>query len=99
MDKNEAINSCPVFPLSINVLPGAYLPLQIFEPRYLDMVKTSLAKEEGFCIALTKNEDPISVFNFPFSYLFSFKSFIEHLFDKKKTIKKPINKKKIFSLF
>ena len=65
MDKNEVITSCPVFPLSINVLPGAYLPLQIFEPRYLDMVKTSLAKEEGFCIALTKNEDPISVKGLP----------------------------------
>ena len=65
MDKNEVITSCPVFPLSINVLPGAYLPLQIFEPRYLDMVKTSLAKEEGFCIALTKNGDPISVKGLP----------------------------------
>jgi len=68
MDKNEAINSYPVFPLSINVLPGAYLPLQIFEPRYLDMVKTSLAKEEGFCIALTKDEGPISVKGFPNHY-------------------------------
>ena len=68
MDKNEVINSYPVFPLSINVLPGAYLPLQIFEPRYLDMVKTSLAKEEGFCIALTKDEGPISVKGFPNHY-------------------------------
>ena len=50
-------NTYPVFPLSINVLPGAYLPLQIFEPRYLDMVKSSLAKEEGFCIALTKQDE------------------------------------------
>ena len=65
MDKNEAINSCPVFPLSINVLPGAYLPLQIFEPRYLDMVKTSLAEEEGFCIVLTKNEGLTSTKGLP----------------------------------
>jgi len=57
MDKEKEINTYPVFPLSINVLPGAYLPLQIFEPRYLDMVKNSLAREEGFCIALTKNEE------------------------------------------
>ena len=55
MDKEKEMNTYPVFPLSINVLPGAYLPLQIFEPRYLDMVKNSLAREEGFCIALTKN--------------------------------------------
>tara|TARA_B100001540_G_scaffold313578_1_gene336771 strand:+ start:2073 stop:2669 length:597 start_codon:yes stop_codon:yes gene_type:complete len=53
----KEINTYPVFPLSINVLPGAYLPLQIFEPRYLDMVKSSLAKEEGFCIALTKQDE------------------------------------------
>ena len=57
MDKDKEINTYPVFPLSINVLPGAYLPLQIFEPRYLDMVKNSLAKEEGFCIALSKNNE------------------------------------------
>ena len=55
----------PIFPLTVNVLPGGYLPLQIFEPRYLDMVKTSLAKEEGFCIALTKNENPISAKGLP----------------------------------
>ena len=53
----KEINTYPVFPLSINVLPGAYLPLQIFEPRYLDMVKSSLAKEEGFCIALIKQDE------------------------------------------
>jgi len=53
----KEINTYPVFPLSINVLPGAYLPLQIFEPRYLDMVKSSLAKEEGFCITLIKQDE------------------------------------------
>ncbi len=57
MDKEKVIHSYPIFPLSINVLPGAYLPLQIFEPRYLDMIKNSLAKEEGFCIALAKNNN------------------------------------------
>ena len=60
MDKEEITNYYPIFPLSTNVLPGAYLPLQIFEPRYLDMVKTSLAKEEGFCIALTKSDKGFS---------------------------------------
>lgn len=49
-----------LFPLSINVLPGAYLPLQIFEPRYIDMVKDCLGKEEGFCIVLIKEEEEIS---------------------------------------
>ena len=44
----------PVFPLNVNVLPGGYLPLQIFEPRYFDMVKNSMNKEIGFCVHLIK---------------------------------------------
>ena len=49
-----------LFPLTINVLPGAYLPLQIFEPRYIDMVKDCLSKEKGFCIVLIKEEKELS---------------------------------------
>lgn len=48
--------TCPLFPLTVNVLPGALLPLQIFEPRYIDMVKTCLANSEGFCIVLSKQD-------------------------------------------
>ena len=44
----------PLFPLNVNVLPGGYLPLQIFEPRYLDMVKKSMSQEIGFCVHLIK---------------------------------------------
>ena len=51
-----------LFPLTINVLPGAYLPLQIFEPRYIDMVKDCLGKERGFCIVLIKEEKELSTF-------------------------------------
>ena len=49
--------SSALFPLSVNVLPGAYLPLQIFEPRYIDMVSECLANSEGFCIVLFKDDD------------------------------------------
>jgi Lon protease-like protein len=49
-----------LFPLTINVLPGAYLPLQIFEPRYIDMVKDCLSKETGFCVVLIKEEKELS---------------------------------------
>ena len=49
-----------LFPLTINVLPGAYLPLQIFEPRYIDMVKDCLSEEKGFCIVLIKEEKELS---------------------------------------
>ena len=44
----------PIFPLTINVLPGGYLPLQIFEPRYLDMVKNCMRQEIGFCVVLLR---------------------------------------------
>ena len=47
--------SSALFPLSVNILPGAYLPLQIFEPRYIDMVSECLANSEGFCIVLFKD--------------------------------------------
>ena len=53
---NEEITS-PIFPLNVNVLPGAFLPLQIFEPRYIDMVRDCLSKAEGFCIVLSKEGD------------------------------------------
>ena len=47
----------PLFPLTINVLPGAFLPLQIFAPRYIDMVRRSLSNSEGFSIVLSKQEN------------------------------------------
>ena len=43
-----------IFPLTVNVLPGGYLPLQIFEPRYLDMVKKCMTRETGFCVVLLR---------------------------------------------
>ena len=53
----EKETSSALFPLSVNVLPGAYLPLQIFEPRYLDMISECLANSEGFCIVLFKDDE------------------------------------------
>ena len=51
----------PLFPLTIHVLPGAFLPLQIFEPRYIDMVRRSLSNSEGFSIVLSKQENTYEV--------------------------------------
>ena len=45
----------PLFPLSTVIFPGGALPLRIFEPRYLDMVKNCMRNELGFGIALIKN--------------------------------------------
>lgn len=53
----EKETSSALFPLSVNVLPGAYLPLQIFEPRYIDMISECLANSEGFCIVLFKDDE------------------------------------------
>lgn len=38
----------PLFPLSGVLLPYGRLPLQIFEPRYLDLVKDSMKSESPF---------------------------------------------------
>jgi Lon protease-like protein len=45
----ELPSSIPVFPLeSVIVLPGAELPLNIFEPRYLNMVEDALKTHHMF---------------------------------------------------
>ena len=42
----------PLFPLNVVLLPGADLPLHIFEPRYREMVKRCLANNEEFGMLL-----------------------------------------------
>ena len=46
----------PLFPLNVVLLPGAPLPLHIFEPRYKEMVKECLEEksEFGMLLALPK---------------------------------------------
>ena len=44
-----------IFPLGIVVFPGSIQSLQIFEPRYLNMVKRCMAEDEGFVITLLQN--------------------------------------------
>ena len=46
-------NKLPVFPLGLVVLPGTIQTLQIFEPRYLSMVKNCMNSESGFVITLS----------------------------------------------
>ena len=47
-----------IFPLPLVLLPGEYLPLRIFEARYLDMVANCLRAEEPFVLSpvLKKNQ-------------------------------------------
>lgn len=42
----------PLFPLPLVLFPGGKLPLQIFEPRYLDMVKQCMKDDVGFGIVM-----------------------------------------------
>ena len=45
-------NNLPVFPLGLVALPGSIQSLQIFEPRYLKMIKKCMSDNHGFVIAL-----------------------------------------------
>ena len=49
------LQELPLFPLNSVVFPGGALPLRLFEPRYLDMVKDCMRNEHGFGIVLIKN--------------------------------------------
>lgn len=42
----------PLFPLNTVLFPGGVLPLRIFEPRYLDMVKSCMRNEHGFGVCM-----------------------------------------------
>jgi uncharacterized protein len=48
------MKQCPVFPLNMTLFPGGRLPLQIFEIRYIDMIKNCLKNEHGFVIVSIK---------------------------------------------
>ena len=47
-------NSFPIFPIGIVALPGTIQSLQIFEPRYLNMVKDCMENNHGFVITFQK---------------------------------------------
>lgn len=42
----------PLFPLNTVLFPDGILPLRIFEPRYLDMVKDCMRNQHGFGVCL-----------------------------------------------
>ena len=49
-------NNLPVFPLGLVALPGSIQSLQIFEPRYLKMIKACMSDNHGFVIVLKIND-------------------------------------------
>lgn len=46
--------SRPPVSLSSTVLPGGRIPLQLFEPRYLDMLARCLREQQGFVVVLLR---------------------------------------------
>lgn len=44
----------PLFPLNSIVLPGGRIPLQLFEPRYIDMLTRCLKEDRGFVVVLLR---------------------------------------------
>lgn len=47
----------PLFPLETVLFPGGELPLQIFEPRYLDMVRDCTRTETSFGVCLIRQRE------------------------------------------
>src|SRR5262252_1411285 len=45
----------PLFPLNTVLFPGGVLPLRIFEPRYLDMVKRCMREGSTFGVVLIRS--------------------------------------------
>lgn len=45
----------PLFPLNSILLPGGKIPLQLFEPRYMDMLARSLKEDRGFVAVLLRD--------------------------------------------
>ena len=58
----------PLFPLSSIVLPGGQLPLRIFEPRYLSMVRGCLKTESDFGICLIEKGSEVGKLSTPYPY-------------------------------
>lgn len=44
----------PLFPLNSVILPQGRIPLQLFEPRYIDMLTRCLKEERGFVVVLLR---------------------------------------------
>lgn len=52
----EKLVTKPVFPLPLVVFPGGRVPLQIFETRYLDMVRECMRANSNFIVTMSRPE-------------------------------------------
>lgn len=49
----------PLFPLNVVLFPGMLLPLHVFEPRYLEMVRFCLDTDRPFGVCLIRSGDEV----------------------------------------
>jgi Lon protease-like protein len=49
------VDVIPLFPLNVVLFPGGPLPLRIFEPRYVDMVKRCMRESAPFGVVLIRD--------------------------------------------
>lgn len=54
------MSELPLFPLSGVLLPYGRMPLQIFEPRYLDLVKDSMKSETPFGVVWIRRGEEVA---------------------------------------
>ena len=53
------METIPLFPLCAVLLPGARMPLQIFEPRYMDLVSDCMKQQSGFGVVLLREGNEV----------------------------------------
>jgi len=58
---NHVIKEIPLFPLNSVILPGGRIPMQLFEPRYLDMLTRCLKEDRGFVVVLLREGTEVSL--------------------------------------
>jgi len=56
----SAMTEIPLFPLSAVLLPFGRVPLQIFEQRYLDLVRECMRSDSGFGVAWIRRGEEVA---------------------------------------
>ena len=57
---SDSRNTMPIFPLRTVLFPGGILPLRIFEPRYVDMVRWCMREGAAFGVVLLRQGSEVN---------------------------------------
>ena len=57
---SDSRNTMPIFPLRTVLVPGGILPLRIFEPRYVDMVRWCMREGAPFGVVLLRQGSEVN---------------------------------------